>query len=81
MHVIDIKNLLRNWSNNKQRINNNRTTTLDGQLSKSLGEGLGVELSLLSKALHNNLLDTPREGFLTYAMYHHRETIKLITLL
>ena len=72
-----------NGSNNHQRINNNRTIALERTAAKATGGGGGglnafywyQIFALDSAVVEAQTILSSHGGFLTIAMYHHRETI------
>ena len=69
-----------NESNNQQQINNNRTTALERTAAKAIGGCLNAFywykiITLDSAVVEAQTMLSSHGGFLTIAMYHHRETI------
>ena len=71
-----------NGSNNQQRINNNRITALEGTAAKATGGGGGLNafywykiFALDSAVVEAQKMLSSHGGFLTIALYHHREAI------
>ena len=70
------QNPINNGSNNKQYINNNRTTALERTaVTGGLNAFYWYQIfALVSVVVKTHTLLSSHGGFLTIAMYHHRET-------
>ena len=71
-----------NWSNNKQNVNNNRTTALDRTAASATGGGGGFNAFYWHQSFTLDFavaevqeMFSSHGGLLTNAMYHHEETL------